>query len=293
MPRNFYNLKEYRELQSRITKENWKKGVFDFQYNREKRICTRDGCSKVFEVKMSNPKVYCSSSCAAIVNNVNRGARPEEVKSKIAEALKGRPNPRKGMSKFPLIKAVCSNPKCKKVFFRKGSTQPKFCSVSCVMKVIGRNPTSPKASRGKAGIRLDINKTTYFYSRWEANIARLFNHLSIKWIHEPKKFDLKTQTYTPDFYLPEYDIFIEVKNFLWKYSKIRDKKFRKIYPNIILIMLLKKEYLEIEEEFAEVIENWEYKNSPFIEDRALGGLMQETEDEENISLEEARKIINK
>ena len=75
--------------------------------------------------------------------------------------------------------------------------------------------------------------------------------------------DLKNQKYTPDFYLPEYGFYIEVKNFMWKYSKIRDEKFREFYPNEILILILKKEYLSLEKEFALRIKNWEYKNSPF------------------------------
>jgi hypothetical protein len=131
------------------------------------------------------------------------------------------------------------------------------------MKVIGGRPTSPKASRGKVGIRKDIDNNIYFYSRWEANMTRLFNFLCIKWIHQPRMFDLGSQNYTPDFYLPDYDLYIEVKNFLGKYSKIRDRKFRKLYPNINLILLLKKDYLELEEEYSYLIKNWEYKNSPF------------------------------
>ena len=131
------------------------------------------------------------------------------------------------------------------------------------MKIVGGKPTSPKAARGKAGIRKDISKTIYFYSRWEANIARLFNYLDIRWIHQPKTFNLGSQNYTPDFYLPDCNNYIEVKNFLWKYSKIRDRKFRKLYPSINLFLLLKKDYLKLEKRYSHFIKNWEYKNSPF------------------------------
>ena len=131
------------------------------------------------------------------------------------------------------------------------------------MIITGGRPTSPKASRGKAGIRKDISETIYFHSRWEANFARLQNYLGIKWIYEPKTFDLGTQNYTPDFYLPEKNLYIEVKNFLWKYSKVRDEKFRKLYPNIKLKMILKPDYLKLQNKYATLIENWEYNNSPF------------------------------
>ena len=262
----FYSTKEYRERQSAITKENWRKGIFNFRFKREKRICVRNGCGQTFEVIPSDPKIYCSRSCSGKVNNVNRGPLSEEVKLKIAAKLKGRKNPHAGRIKIPRIEIICANPKCKKLFSKERWMKKKFCSNKCAMAIIGGKPTSPKAARGKAGIRKDINKTIYFYSRWEANIARLFNHLGIKWIHQPKIFDLGSQNYTPDFYLSKYKIYIEVKNFLWKYSEIRDRKFRKLYPEINLILLLKKDYLKLENKYSKFIKNWEYKNSPFLND---------------------------
>ena len=262
MSRDFYNTQEYKEKQSVIMKENWKRGVFNFLFKREKRKCARKECRKIFEIKQSDPKIYCSKSCSVKVNNVKRGPHPKDVKLKIAKALTGRKNPHWGI-KIPRVEVICANPKCKKIFLKERWMKRKFCSNKCAMAVIGGKPTSPKAARGKAGIRKDINSKIYFYSRWEANIARLFNYLGIKWLYQPKTFDLKTQNYTPDFYLPEQKIYIEVKNFLWKYSKIRDEKFRKLYPNINLFLLLKKDYLKLEKKYSHLIKNWEYKNSPF------------------------------
>ena len=132
------------------------------------------------------------------------------------------------------------------------------------MAITGGKPTSPKASRGKAGIRKDISETIYFHSRWEANYARVLNYLGVKWEYEPKTFDLETQNYTPDFYLPATDEYIEVKNFLWKYSKIRDEKFRALYPDIRLKLLLKEDYLKLQNKYAVLISNWEYNNSSFV-----------------------------
>lgn len=36
----------------------------------------------------------------------------------------------------------------------------------------------------------------------------------IKWVYEPGRFRLSWCTYMPDFYLPEFDIYLEVKG--WK-----------------------------------------------------------------------------
>ena len=263
MVRDFYNSKDYKERQSTITKENWRKGIFNFHFKKEKRICKRRGCGRIFEVIPSDPKIYCCRSCSGKVNNVGRGHLSEETKLKIAKALMGRKNPHAGVIKVPRVKIICANPQCRKIFFMERWMDKRFCSNKCAMTIIGGKPTSPKAARGKAGIRKDISNEIYFYSRWEANIARLFNYLGIRWQHQPKIFNLVSQNYTPDFYLPDDDIYIEVKNFLWKYSKIRDRKFRKLYPDIKLTLLLKKDYLELEKKYSNLIKNWEYKNSPF------------------------------
>jgi len=241
-------------------KENWKKGLFDFVRKKEKRKCII--CRKIFEVTPSDPKIYCSHKCSAIASNVGR-IQSEETKLKIGKASLGRKNPYKGILKTPRINVVCANPKCGKVFLSEKYRNRKYCSNKCTMSVVGGRPTSAKASRGKAGIRKDISDTIYFYSRWEANFARLQNYLGIEWKYEPKTFDLGSQNYTPDFYLPETDTYVEVKNFLWKYSKIRDQKFRKLYPNIKLQLLLKEDYIKLENKYSHLIKNWEFKNSPF------------------------------
>jgi hypothetical protein len=260
---DFYQSKEYRRKQSVIMKENWREGVYNFHCKREKRVYVREGCGKIFEVTPSDPKIYCSQNCSASVNNKKRSPHSLETRLKISSSLKGTKSPFRGVIKVPRIKTVCANSRCKKVFLAERWIGRKFCSNKCAMKVVGGKPTSPKAARGKAGIRKDISKIIYFYSRWEANIVRLFNYLGIEWVYQPKTFDLCSQNYTPDFYLPEHNIYLEVKNFLWKYSKIRDRKFRKLYPDINLILLLKKDYLKIENKYSYLIKNWEYKNSPF------------------------------
>lgn len=131
------------------------------------------------------------------------------------------------------------------------------------MAVTGSQPTSPKAARGKAGIRKDISDSIHFYSRWEANVARLYTYLGIKWKYAPRSFDIGGQMYTPDFYLPETDTYIEVKNFWGTYSRIRDEKFRRAHPAVRLEVILKNDYLELEQKYASFIPSWEYKNSVF------------------------------
>lgn len=264
---SFYDSPEYKEKQAQLTKSNAEKGVYEHLKKSEQRLCARDGCGKVFVTSPSNPKRFCSQSCAATVNNSKR-KWPESVKKKIAEAGMGRPGPYKGVLKVPRVSAICANPKCQKVFTHERYRVQKYCSVHCNITVTGSLPTSPKASRGKAGIRKDVSDSIYFYSRWEANMARLYTHLGVKWKYTPRSFDIGGHTYTPDFYLPETDTYIEVKNFWGEYSRIRDEKFRTMHPTLHLKVVLKDDYLELEKVYAHLIPYWEYKNSRF--EKSLG-----------------------
>jgi|SRR3989344_27978 len=260
--RSFYSSQGYRLKQSFLTRENWKRGRFDFLSQKSQRECVRVECQNKFLAAPSDPKKYCSRNCAAVVNNSAR-KWSEIVKRKISQALRGRESLSKGIIKVPRSEVICKNANCRKRFFAERWKKARFCSNQCVMNVVGRRPTSPRAARGKAGIRRDISPTIYFYSRWEANIARLYTYLGISWQYAPTTFDIGGHTYTPDFYLPETGVYVEVKNFWWKYSRIRDEKFRKLYKNLQLEVILKEHYLSLEKQYAHFIPNWEYKNSPF------------------------------
>lgn len=262
--KGFYTSLEYKEKQRKRSKAAWQRGAFAFLTKKETKKCLRPGCGVLFEVVPSNPKKFCSSRCAAKVNNLARGAHLPETKLKIAQSLIGTVSPYRGVIKVRRVNVQCQHADCKKKFLKERWKKTRFCSNACSMHVIGSRPTSPKAARAKAGVRIDINPPTYFYSRWEANMARLFNHFRIKWIHQPASFDLGGQIYTPDFFLPDYDMYIEIKNFLGEYSKERDRKFRERYPEICLRLLLRDAYYALEKKYSILIPNWEYKNSKFI-----------------------------
>lgn len=86
----------------------------------------------------------------------------------------------------------------------------------------------------KGGFREDIGH--YVRSIWEANICRIFNFLNIKYQYEPEVFEMKSgKSYRPDFYLPEKDLWIEVKGFFRrKYEKENIDEFQKNH-NLLLI----------------------------------------------------------
>ena len=89
-------------------------------------------------------------------------------------------------------------------------------------------------------------------------MARIYNLVGIKWLYAPKIFNLDKHTYRPDFYLPDFDTYVEVKNYLGSYSLERDQNFRKLYPNIKLELILKVDYIEIKSNYKYFITNWEF-----------------------------------
>ncbi len=255
----FYDKPSYRQKQSEISRKNWLKGKFDsLRKPLETRACLNPKCIVTFQIKSYDPKKFCSHSCSASIGNNGR-IQSLETRSKIAEALKFYPNHMKGIQRVTRITIFCQNLRCNKEIkiLPYLAKIRKFCSNACAMKVIGGRTTSPKASKGKPGIRLDIDPNICFYSTWEANIARVFKLLHIEWQYAPTIFDLGQHTYRPDFYLPNDDKYIEVKNFMGNYSKERDRLFRKKYPQIQLNILSKKEYQQIKEQYQPLIDNWE------------------------------------
>lgn len=80
----FYELPSYKKKQSTLTKRHWKGGAYSHLRKRVKRSCVRKGCGKTFFVTPSDPKKYCSQSCAAIVNNLRRSQGPPVFKSRLA-----------------------------------------------------------------------------------------------------------------------------------------------------------------------------------------------------------------
>ena len=122
-------------------------------------------------------------------------------------------------------------------------------------------------SRARGGKRKDLNNI-YFRSSWEANVARYYNHKNIKWKFEPKQFIFENAddgivSYTPDFYLPELDKWVEVKGWMDEKSRKKLDKFKTYYPLEYskLELVAKTEYKEISKNKDKIL-NWENIRKP-------------------------------
>jgi len=88
----------------------------------------------------------------------------------------------------------------------------------------------------------------------EQEFAKLLDFYRIEWLHEPRSFPLAWQDgkvvemFTPDFYLPELDLYIELTTL--KQSLITEKnrklrRLRELYPDISIKLLNKSDYLRL------------------------------------------------
>lgn len=73
-----------------------------------------------------------------------------------------------------------------------------------------------------------------FRSRLEARWAILFDALKLDWVYEPECFEMDNGSkYTPDFFIPKYELYIEIKpNLEWMknpYHLERYKAFSKLF----------------------------------------------------------------
>jgi DNA-directed RNA polymerase subunit RPC12/RpoP len=75
------------------------------------------------------------------------------------------------------------------------------------------------------------------HSSWELAYAKYLDKQEIKWLYEPKTFDLGNTTYTPDFYLLKSKTYIEVKGYWRKDALNKFLAFRLLYPEIKIKIL--------------------------------------------------------
>jgi hypothetical protein len=104
------------------------------------------------------------------------------------------------------------------------------------------NPMFGKVTHGKWGKYKDINMR----SSYEIAYAKYLDKNKIKWQYEPKAFDLGNSTYTPDFYLPKENLYIEIKGYWRDNAKKKFNSFKKKYKDTKIKVLMKCDLEKLE-----------------------------------------------
>jgi hypothetical protein len=77
-----------------------------------------------------------------------------------------------------------------------------------------------------------------FRSRYELSVAEFLNTCGIEFMYEPYCFTLgESSILIPDFYLPKYDCFVEVKGFWGIGKKKKLARFIEAYPNVKYVLI--------------------------------------------------------
>ncbi len=114
----------------------------------------------------------------------------------------------------------------------------------------------------EAGSRSNRTNLTLFKNPEESEFAKILDTYNIGWIYEPKTFPIEWDTdgnvklaFSPDFYLPGLDLYIELTIMNQRYVTEKNKKakkLRELYPGINVRIVYKKDFQSLIERFSEL-----------------------------------------
>jgi bifunctional protein TilS/HprT len=97
-------------------------------------------------------------------------------------------------------------------------------------------------------------KPTSFAHPSEEDFARLLDFYCIEWLYEPRCFPLRwegdkiAEMFTPDFYLPELDLYVELTTLKQNLLTEKNRKLRQLrefYPEVNIRLLNKNDFLKL------------------------------------------------
>ena len=95
---------------------------------------------------------------------------------------------------------------------------------------------------------------TSFAHPSEEDFAKLLDFYCIEWLYEPRSFPLRwegdkiAEMFTPDFYLPELDLYIELTTLKQNLLTEKNRKLRhlrELYPEVNVMLLTKSDFLKL------------------------------------------------
>jgi hypothetical protein len=95
----------------------------------------------------------------------------------------------------------------------------------------------------------------------EAELARLLDRFHIAWEYEPRTFELDhdqatgqvTRAFTPDFYLPEHDLFLELttlRQALVTKKNAKVRRLKQLHPDVKIRILYRRDYEQLANAFG-------------------------------------------
>jgi hypoxanthine phosphoribosyltransferase len=109
------------------------------------------------------------------------------------------------------------------------------------------HPTTP----GRAALRPGPGDVAFAHAS-EAELARILDFYGVGWEYEPRTFPLMwnlrgevVESFTPDFFLPELDLYVELTTLRQKLVRKKNRKLRRmreLYPDVRVKLLYGKDF---------------------------------------------------
>src|SRR5687767_12361927 len=103
----------------------------------------------------------------------------------------------------------------------------------------------------------DADAAARFAHPAEQEVARVLSFFRLRWAYEPTSFTLRrhadgsvAEMFTPDFYLPDLDLYIELTTMRQPLVTRKNRKarmLREMYPNVRLRLLYRRDYVRLME----------------------------------------------
>lgn len=201
------------------------------------RTCVQ--CGEAFDVDTSQcvwwSKKYCDENCRKVSQNKVRCQRAKAVKAGGFCRVK-----KCEWCNEPFVvnyehrgQRFCSRPKTCAYDFQRGKSPSKNCALyedtqglykmsESTRRKLGRTllqgyrdgrPLTGGHRVGQKHFYVNAYTSIRMRSMSEVLFAHHLDNLELEWEYEPQRFDLGWTTYTPDFYLPNFEHWVEVKGF--------------------------------------------------------------------------------
>jgi hypothetical protein len=100
----------------------------------------------------------------------------------------------------------------------------------------------------------------HFVNQAEVECARILDFYGLRWEYEPRSFVLEEddegrvlEAFTPDFYLPEQDLYLEVTVMKQSLVTRKNRKIRKLrerYPDVKIKLFTKRDFERLAEKYG-------------------------------------------
>jgi hypothetical protein len=195
-------------------------------------------------IERHNIKLYCgdvrkgiprSQEVKDAISKKNKGKkRTTEQLNRISEAHKGQIAWNKGRPRDQGTKEKISNSLIKYFEVSPQTKELKEKNKIGVAKAWAEGKMTPRSYNGKRF----LYKNVWMRSTYEVECARQLDQSNVDWEYEPQRFWLEELqlTYLPDFYLPGFNIYLEVKGWMYPGSQEKIDAFRKLGYHLATVM---------------------------------------------------------